>query len=150
MDITLITAIDLAWMSGRWIGTIGEDMIEEHWSTPHGGTLMGMHRWLKNDEVYLYEFMAIEPDENNLVLKIKHFNRGLIGWEPKDQSTEFLFEHIGNREVWFLQRDTENFMRMIFKLDESEECLTITLQMDRNGHRKLIFNYKRFADDSLL
>jgi hypothetical protein len=84
------TVNDLAWLAGTWVGERRGEAIEEHWSEPAAGAIMGMFRWLRQEKGVLYEFMTLEPGENGgVVLRIKHFNAGLVGWEEKDQSTVF-------------------------------------------------------------
>jgi hypothetical protein len=35
----------LGWMSGRWVGEHEADRIEEWWSEPYAGMMLGMFRW---------------------------------------------------------------------------------------------------------
>lgn len=55
------TLDDLSFLTGSWRGTIGGDVvIEEVWSAPRGGSMMGMFRIIAGDKTTLYEFLAIE------------------------------------------------------------------------------------------
>lgn len=38
------------------------------------------------------------------MLRIKHYNPRLLGWEEKDESTEFVLVQLGAQEAVFLQR----------------------------------------------
>jgi hypothetical protein len=40
---------DLPWLSGAWFGQVGQDLVEEHWSDPAAGTLMGMFRSMRDE-----------------------------------------------------------------------------------------------------
>ena len=52
---------DVAWMAGRWVGEYDGDRIEEWWSEPHAGMLLGMFRWHRDGEPRFYELMSMEP-----------------------------------------------------------------------------------------
>ena len=54
----------LSWTSGRWAGSQGGTNIEEIWTAPGGGTLLGVHRDVKSGRTVSFEFLRIEsvPD----------------------------------------------------------------------------------------
>jgi hypothetical protein len=39
---------ELAWLAGSWSGETGGLAMEEHWTAPSGGALLGMHRDVKS------------------------------------------------------------------------------------------------------
>ena len=57
------TAGDVAWMAGRWVGEHDGDRIEEWWSEPYAGMLLGMFRWHRDGEPRFYELMSMEPED---------------------------------------------------------------------------------------
>ena len=77
---------DLAWMEGRWVCRQKGDVLEEIWSAPSGDCMMGMFRWMKDDKVWMYELMTIIADGDEIVFRLKHFDRNMVGWEEKDKS----------------------------------------------------------------
>lgn len=70
----------LDWMAGRWVLEKGGEVLEETWGAPLGDSLVGMFRWVKNGRCGLYELMSIEEDDGKIVLRLRHFNRGLEPW----------------------------------------------------------------------
>jgi hypothetical protein len=50
----------LAWMSGRWAGNQGGTAMEEMWTPPAGGTLLGVHRDVRDGKTVSFEFLRIE------------------------------------------------------------------------------------------
>ena len=50
----------LAWMAGTWTGTSEGVEMEELWSSPKGGTLLGLHRDVANGRTVSFEFFRIE------------------------------------------------------------------------------------------
>lgn len=132
----------LAWLTGQWSGTTASDPVDEHWSTPAGGVLMGMFRWLKADALYLYEFLTIEPEGDSLLLRIKHFGRGGIGWEEKEESTEFVLESLTHHEARFLYRHPSNtFRRLIYRRPDAN-TLVVLLELDAAAERVIEFHYQ--------
>ncbi|HEY3340951.1 MAG TPA: DUF6265 family protein [Anaerolineae bacterium] len=137
------TIDNLAWMAGSWYGTVDGDPVDEHWSTPAGGAMMGMFRWLKNGKVYLYELLAIEPDANGLVLRLKHFDRGLNGWEVKGRPVAYPLVNVGDQEAAFERGGVYRSTRFVYKLT-GEHTLTV-LSEERKGNEVVRneFNYTR-------
>ena len=92
---------DAAWIAGSWSGDAFGGTFEEVWSTPSGGTMMGMFKLVKDDKIGFYEILTISEKSNSLVLKLKHFNANLTGWEEKDDYLSFPLVKISEKEVNF-------------------------------------------------
>ena len=112
------TPADLSWFQGTWIGQHGTDQIEEDWSDPAGNALTGMFRWIHAGHVRFYELCTIEPNGAEVILRIKHFSPGLIGWEEKDHSVEFLLVRQSDHTAVFYQQNVERPKWMIYRLEE--------------------------------
>ena len=139
-----VAAIDaLAWMAGSWYGHVDGDPIDEHWSSAAGGVMLGMFRWLKHGKVYLYELLVIEPDTDGLVLRLKHFDRGLIGWEEKGIALAFPLVSIGDREVAFERGGTFRSTRFVYKLADQRELVVTTEDRKGDDITRYEFRYTR-------
>lgn len=78
----------LAWMSGSWQGSGLGGSVEEHWSQPSGGTLIGMFRLTQSESTDFTQFMLVEAEEDRRVLlRFKHFNAGFEPWEKEGPLT---------------------------------------------------------------
>ena len=117
IPFTPVTAADLAWLAGRWLGTRAGDEIEEIWSGPAGGTLMGMFRWLRGGKVRFFEIITLEPAGAGMVLRLKHFDPGLLGWEEKDQSVTFDLVALSGGDAVFYQHGTRKTQWMVYRSD---------------------------------
>ena len=95
------TIQDIAWLAGRWTGDGLGGSTEETWSAPAGGAMMGMFRLVKGGRVVFYEFLTLVEQEGSLILKLKHFNPDLTGWEEKTGSVTFRLLEITPAEVRF-------------------------------------------------
>jgi hypothetical protein len=125
------TIDDLAWMAGHWYGDVGGEPVDEHWSLPAGGVMMGMFRWLKHGKLYLYELLAIERDAGGLVLRLKHFDRGLLSWEEKDMAVAYPLVSIGDHEAAFERGGTFRSTRFVYRRTGDHEMIVLT--EDRKG-----------------
>lgn len=58
---------ELAWLSGDWqTAPGGRALIEEHWTAPVGGTMIGMGRTVVGDKTAEFEFLRIEQRGDDL------------------------------------------------------------------------------------
>jgi hypothetical protein len=80
---------DVAWIAGHWQGDALGGRAEEVWSPPFGPSMLGMFKHVRNGVVTFYEIMHIAPDGESLILRIKHFNADLTGWEAQDETVDF-------------------------------------------------------------
>ncbi len=110
-----MTSVDpLSWLVGQWIGEDADQLIEEHWSTPQGEALMGMFRFIRAGEPRFYEFMTIAVEGQEVVLRIKHFNPGLTGWEEKDESVIYPLVRADSGKAVFFKRGSTQPNWMVY------------------------------------
>ena len=105
----------LAWISGRWVGTHGDDEIEETWGPALGGGMIGTFRAVSAGHPRFYELIAFEVEGELLVCRFRHFNRDMTGWEEKDAPLELDLVSLGEGEALFLRRGTRRWMT--YRLD---------------------------------
>jgi hypothetical protein len=108
----------LSFLSGRWVGDSVEGSQEEYWSQPMGGSMIGTFREMKDGNAVFYEFWAIEVEDGALVFKMKHFNRGLIGWEDKADMVRLSASIGGMQDVIFAKPDGSLSLRYTRKGDQ--------------------------------
>jgi len=145
MPLADVGVADLQWFTGNWVGSHGEDQIEEYWSPPAAGTMMGMFRWIHEGRVRFYELLTIERESIGLVLRIKHFNPGLVGWEEKDESKEFVLVQHNGHEAVFLQLNVKNLPApwMIYRLQDQQTLIAYFKFGNETVSEKDMFIYKR-------
>jgi hypothetical protein len=61
------TIDDLAWLAGAWVGTRGRSAIEERWSPPRGGAMLGLSRTVRGDSMRAFEYLRIVERDGGLV-----------------------------------------------------------------------------------
>ncbi len=133
-DSTPIASItDISWISGSWKGKVPEGTIEELWSIPSAGSMMGSFKLIVDGKIKFYEFCTITQEDESLLLRIKHFGNTLHGWEEKEESETFRLVNLTEDKVYF---DGLTFER----INESE--MNIHVLFKESG-KEMTFPYKR-------
>ena len=131
------TLKELAWLAGRWTGPGLGGVCEETWSEPAGGAMLGMFRLLRDGKPVFYELLTFVEQGGSLLLRLKHFNPDLTGWEEKADSISF--------RLLKLAPDTLHFDGLTFKRvgdDLLEVFLAIRNRTD-NSVREERFEMRR-------
>src|SRR5262249_34033606 len=61
-DVNAIT-----WLTGCWESQTGDRMVEEQWTAPRAGSMLGVGRTVKGNALVEYEFVAIRERDSRLV-----------------------------------------------------------------------------------
>ena len=56
----------VAWLQGCWQLTSGERVVEEHWTSPRGGVMMGSGRTTRAGKLVEHEFVLLAEREGRL------------------------------------------------------------------------------------
>ena len=123
---------DLKWIAGHWGMEKNADTLEEIWSKPAGGCLMGMFRWIKDGKVWMYELLTIRDEESGPVFRFRHFSNELGAWEDKDKPLTFGYVSHTDNEVVFENPQRKQMHRFIFRRDGTD-ALVIRLEGERDG-----------------
>jgi uncharacterized protein DUF6265 len=93
---------DVAWLTGCWEGRQGEAIIEEIWSKPGGGSMIGLGRTVKGDKTTSFEFMQFREEKSSLVFMPQPQGGTRVSFPLKDSfGGKLTFE---NKEHDFPQR----------------------------------------------
>lgn len=134
---------DLEFMSGQWVTTGQWGDMEETWSKPMGNSMMCSYRCVKNGKVIFYEFIVIEQQPTGPVMKLRHFNPGLIAWEDKDKPYDYplMYLDLDEKVARFERPDKKT--ALTFQRISANELKVILERQDKDG--KWVqdeFNYK--------
>jgi hypothetical protein len=80
---------DLAWLEGHWIGEGLGGTLEEIWTAPAGGKMMGMFRLVKDGEPVFYEIISLGVFDGEMAMRLKHVNPDMTGWEERNDFVTF-------------------------------------------------------------
>lgn len=129
---------EISWLAGHWQGEGFGGTIEEIWTKEMAGSMMGSFRMIMNGEVSFYELMTITEVNNSIMLKIKHFDKDLKGWEGKDESIEFKLVQITPTAAYFEGLTMEKV---------TDDQLNIYVVIDHDGKKtESKFPYSRVAE----
>jgi hypothetical protein len=127
-DAKPLKAESLAFMAGAWERTEGTVKMEEHWTAPNAGCMMGMFRQVNGDKK-LREFEVIEETPEGVIMTIKHFTpdlkeiagRVLVRKLVSVKEGEAIFESTGE----------EPKQKIVYKRDS--DTLNAKVELLRNG-----------------
>jgi hypothetical protein len=86
---------DMAFLTGCWAGQTGTVELQEQWTSPDGGLMLGTTRYLRDGEVVDFEFSRI--DEHDGVVTLWPYPRGSIserGFPLVSAGREYVFENL--------------------------------------------------------
>lgn len=127
---------ELAWLTGSWVGEAFGGLVEDVWLEPLGGSMVGVFRSYSGGEIGFYEIFTISEFNKSLIIRLKHFNADLKGWEEKNVTQDFRLVKISGETAWF-----EGFTIRRDKRDR----YTIFVAMERADGtvKEMEFNYRK-------
>ncbi len=133
---------DMAWLAGSWTGEGLGGQVEEIWSPPQAGAMMGMFRLLRDGKTVFYELMTLVEEGGSLVLRLKHFGPDLTGWEEKAETVDFPLVAVAGDRLLF---DGLTFSR------HGNDAVTIyvAISAEDGAVRDEAFRYTRVRGQSL-
>jgi Domain of unknown function (DUF6265) len=114
------TLEDMRWFAGHWTGSGLGGFTEETWTAPAAGAMLGTFRLIKEGKPVFYEFLTLVEHEGSLLLRLKHFNPDLTGWEEKGDAITFRLLKVGPDEVAFagltMRREGDDKLRIFLAI----------------------------------
>ncbi|HEX8019381.1 DUF6265 family protein [Mucilaginibacter sp.] len=141
-QVTKASVNQLAFMAGTWTQKNGWGDMEEFWGEPMGDSIISSFRVVKDGKAAFYEFVVIEEQNHLPVFKMRHYNRGSIGWEEKDKPLLFYLVGIEKNKADFELKDKS--VRITYQLVSPDKLDVTLVEKDKKGKlKKDIFNYSR-------
>ena len=132
------TLAEAAWLVGDWVGTgIGGAQASEVWLPPTGPTMVGLFVQEKPDGAIMFtEHMYLSEEAGSLMVKLKHFNPDLTGWEDKDGMVRF--------RLLAIEPCAAYFASLTYRCD-GDDGLLVAVRMKSEGDKvnELVFRFKR-------
>ena len=89
------------WITGSWVGEGLGGYCEEVWSPIKAGSMFGVFRMIKKDELVFSEFIEIVESDGSILLRLKHYGKDFVGWEEKDESVVFKLVQVTDDALYF-------------------------------------------------
>ncbi len=132
------------WLIGRWEGEgIGGAPAMESWLPPTGGIMVGTFVQQSADGAISFtEHLYLMEEDGSLVLRLKHFNADLTGWEKKDDMLSFRLVAIEPCAAFFHGLT----LRCADPAEPGEGLVAaVRMQSDKPEPQELIFRFERAA-----
>ena len=130
------TLQDVSWLVGHWRGEGLGGQVEETWAPAFAGSMAGTFRLAKDGKLDFSEFFMMMEHEGSLVLKLKHFDREMHGWEEKDNYVTFPLVKVEGRTAWF--------SGLTYRLDESGTLHSIVAMKGKDDtFSEGVFKFRR-------
>ena len=128
-------------MSGHNRSELDGGIIDEHWSEPAGDSMMGVYRYIKDGKVEMYELLVIEQTTKGPILRLRHFNPGLVAWEDKVEDWSYPLARFAAGDAVFGSIDKR--IRIAYR-DAGHGVLESTLE--RTGKKTEVFQFKHSSE----
>ena len=96
---------DLEWLAGHWRGEAGEVVMEEIWTQPRGGVMVGLHRDVFPERPAFFEYLRIEQRDSEVVYIASPRGQG---------ATEFVLISAGPTDVAFENLEHDFPQRILY------------------------------------
>jgi len=126
------TIDDLDWMSGAWVGARGSRSIEERWSPPLGGAMLGVSRTVSRGTMVGFEYLRVVERDGGLVYVAQP------GGAPP---TEFVLTELGTDRAVFENPRHDSPQRIVYELS-AEGALSASIGFTKGG-RPQRFDFTR-------
>ncbi len=124
---------DLGWLAGAWVGTRSSgSSIEERWSPPLGGAMLGVSRTVSRGRMFAFEFLRIVERDGGLVYFAQP--RG-------NPPTEFVLTELTETRAVFDNPRHDYPKRIVYELSAGNG-LTATVGFMKGGTPRR-FEYRR-------
>ncbi len=123
---------DMAWLAGAWVGMRGQRSIEERWTPPRGGAMLGVSRTISRERMSAFEYLRIVERDAGLVYVAQP------GGRPP---TEFVLTELGTTRAVFENPRHDSPQRIVYELT-AEGDLSASIGFI-NGGRPQRFEFKR-------
>ena len=128
----------LDWLIGHWSGEgIAGAAAHESWLPPSGGTMVGTFvQETGEGEIMFTEHMYLAEEDGSLVVRLKHFNPDLTGWEEKDDMLRFRLVAVEDCAAYF--------SALTYRCD-GDDGLVVAVRMKSEGDvvEELVFRFRR-------
>jgi hypothetical protein len=130
---------DLAWMTGTWVGPVGEQTLEENWTQPAAGTIACVVRFRGDGKTTIYELSVIEEVAGSLMFNVRQWQPGFVPLDPPGQT--MALADIGERRVSFKSDGPGNFATLTYTRPVPDE-FHIAVQTQDGGAFQLLLRPK--------
>ncbi len=132
-------ASQLRWLAGCWEMKSGTRVIEERWTTPRGGLLLGTSRTFRNDSLIEFEQIRIETRPAGIFF---------VASPSRQATTEFTSTSLLDSIAVF-ENPQHDFPKKVSYRKVGADSLIASIEGPRGGQtRTIAFPYRRVSCDA--
>ena len=129
----------LRWLSGCWERRSGARLIEERWTTPRGGLMLGTSRTSRNDSIVEYEQVRIETRDGRVYY---------VASPSRQATTEFAATALLDSTAVF-ENPAHDFPKKIVYRRLGADSIVASIEGPRGGQTRTIsYPYRRVSCDA--
>ncbi len=121
---------DMAWLAGPWTGIRRASSIEERWSPPRGGAMLGVSRTVGAEKMTAFEYLRIVERDGGLVYVAQPGGRS---------PTEFVLTKLQENRAEFVNPRHDYPQRIVYELSK-EGVLTASIGFAKGRLQSFEFN----------
>ncbi len=133
----------LGFLAGSWERQVGNTRMEEHWTLPAGGCMMGLMRQVTDGKTGIREFLLLEETDAGIIMTVKH-----VGPKIEDIPGRTFHMKLGKfdgKEAVF-ENQGEGSLKSVVYRKQDDGGLYAAIRVDRNGQvRDIELPFKRMA-----
>ena len=119
---------DLDWLTGSWAGPVGDQVLEEVWNDPAGGTIAALVRMGSEKATTMLEMIVINEEDDTLMLRIQQFSRR---YEPRFPTPQTMrLSELGANTATFTATGTGGLKGIVYVREDDQLTITVTLPDD--------------------
>jgi len=129
-------------IAGCWRAELpGDQVLDECWERGAGDSIFGSFRWMKSGKVWMFEMLSLIDESDGVIMRIKHFNDDMVGWEEKNESVELKLVRDDGGKFEFERIRSDQNTRVVYE-KTGVDSLIVRLTKTKDG--KLDSNEFRF------
>ena len=128
------------WLAGQWQGRYEDQLdCEEHWTTPHEESMVGMFRLNLGSGNHIYELMLIERVPAGVEFRLRHF--GPLMKPLEEEPFVLPLTELTDRVAVFCDAKRDRPHRIEYRLDEQGQLVARVIHRTPTGEevQKVVF-----------
>jgi hypothetical protein len=114
----------LAWLAGGWETDDRGRYVEEHWTRPAGGTMLGMSRTVRGDKTVAFEFIRLESRSDGIFYVAQPQGRPPV---------DFKLASLQDQEATFVNPGNQDHLKEIVYRKNADGSLTARIEGEDSG-----------------
>jgi hypothetical protein len=114
----------LAWFAGSWETDDRGRYVEEHWTRPAGGTMLGMSRTVRGDKTVAFEFIRLESRSDGIFYVAQPQGRPPV---------DFKLASLHDQEATFVNPGHADHLKKIVYRKNADGSLTARIEGQEGG-----------------